>query len=67
MINSTFGTEVFSGRGFLVSLFGGESEQPEAVQQALCDEIERVKRKELTGGLSRLQECDLRTDAADTA
>ena len=45
MINSTFGTEVFSGRGFLVSLFGGESEQPEAVQQALCDEIERVKRE----------------------
>ena len=45
IINSTFGTEVFSGRGFLVSLFGGESEQPEAVQQALCEEIDRVKQE----------------------
>ena len=45
IINSTFGTEVFSGRGFLVSLFGGESEQPEAVQKALCEEIDRVMRE----------------------
>ncbi len=43
LINSTFGTEVFCGRGFLVSLFGGESENPEAVQQAIMREIERVK------------------------
>lgn len=43
LINSTFGTEVFCGRGFLVSLFGGESENPEAVQKALLAEIERVK------------------------
>jgi predicted Zn-dependent peptidase len=43
LINSTFGTEVFCGRGFLVSLFGGESENPEAVQAALCAEIEKRK------------------------
>lgn len=44
LINSTFGTEVFCGRGFLVSLFGGESEDPEAVQQALLQEVERLKK-----------------------
>lgn len=43
LINSTFGAEVFCGRGFLVSLFGGESENPEAVQQALVKEVERLK------------------------
>ncbi len=45
LINSTFGTEVFSGRGFLVSLFGGESDAPEKVQSALLDEIKRVKKE----------------------
>ena len=45
VISAGFGTEVFAGRGFLTSLFGGDSENPEAVWDALMQEIERVKRE----------------------
>ena len=45
IITSSFGTEVFAGRGFLTSLFGGDSENPEAVWDALMAEIARVKRE----------------------
>ena len=50
LVNSTFGTEVFSGRGFLVSLFSGESEAPEKVQQALLSEISRVGKEGIDRG-----------------
>ena len=43
LINSNFGTEVFSGDGFFCSIFGGESKNPNEVLSEIIDEIERVK------------------------
>ena len=45
LISASFGTEVFAGRGFLVSLFGGDSENPEAVWDALMKEVQRLKKE----------------------
>ena len=39
LINDSFGGEFFEGRGFALFLFGGESRDPKAVQQALGDEV----------------------------
>ena len=44
LLNSGFGDEVFSGRGFLVSMFGGESRDPRRVRDALLEKIEKAKR-----------------------
>jgi len=43
LINSNFGTEVFSGDGFFCSIFGGESRNPHEVLSEIIAEIERVK------------------------
>lgn len=43
LINQTFDTEILSGRGFFVSIFGGESRQPEAVYDRICAEIKRLQ------------------------
>lgn len=45
LINQTFQTEVFSGRGFFACIFGGESRQPETVYQRICEEIQRLKQE----------------------
>lgn len=44
LINSTFSTEVFSGDGFFMPIFGGESRDPEKVAQLISEEIERRKK-----------------------
>ncbi|MGN1107265.1 MAG: EF-P 5-aminopentanol modification-associated protein YfmH [Huintestinicola sp.] len=41
LINSTFSFETFSGDGFFVPLFGGESRDPEKVREMLAAEIKR--------------------------
>ena len=43
LINSVFSSETFSGDGFFVPIFGGESREPEKVAQLIAEEIERRK------------------------
>ncbi|MBQ3093703.1 MAG: insulinase family protein, partial [Clostridia bacterium] len=42
LINDSFGGEFFEGRGFALFLFGGESRDPKAVQQAIADEVKAL-------------------------
>ena len=41
LINSSFESEVFSGRGYYALLFAGESRQPQEVQKQLLAELDR--------------------------
>lgn len=43
LINSSFYAEYFSGRGFAVNIFGGESNKPEEVKAAILDRIRYLK------------------------
>lgn len=43
LINSTFSSEVFSGRGFLSVIFGGESHNPYEVMERVKKEIVKYK------------------------
>ena len=45
IINSTFVGEVMAGRDFAVTLFEGESRDPDKVYEALCGEIRRMQRE----------------------
>ena len=45
LINDTFTTDCFAGNGWFVTLAEGESDAPETVLDALCEEIRRVKRE----------------------
>ena len=45
LINDTFSTDCFAGSGWFTVLAEGESDDPEAVLDALCEEIGRVKRE----------------------
>lgn len=44
LINESFGTELFEGRGYVAAMFAGESKDPDAVAQAVKAEIERLKK-----------------------
>lgn len=44
LINSTFSSETFSGDGFFVPLFGGESREPKKVAELINEEIRRCRR-----------------------
>lgn len=39
LINPSFSTEVMSGQGYLASIFAGESDNPDAVADAIVEEI----------------------------
>lgn len=43
LLNDTFDSDCFAGGGWFTVLFEGESDQPETVLQALCDEIHRMQ------------------------
>ena len=43
LINPTFGSEYFIGRGFAAAMFSGESKQPEKVKDAVLRNIESLK------------------------
>lgn len=43
LINQTFGTEVFSGRGFFANMFAGESKYPDKVFECIKAKITEVK------------------------
>ena len=43
LINGTFGSEIFAGPSYIISLFSGESHDPDAVFARLCEEIERMQ------------------------
>lgn len=43
LINPTFGSEYFIGRGFASPMFSGESKQPEKVRDAVVENIEALK------------------------
>lgn len=45
LINTSFGKEYFSGRGFASAIFTGESKEPEKVRDALFAEIERIRKE----------------------
>ena len=45
LINDTFSTDCFAGDGWFTVLAEGESDAPEAVLDALCGEISRVKKE----------------------
>ncbi len=42
IINSSFGTEVFTGDGYFTVIFSGESDSPEKVRDAVADEVDRM-------------------------
>ncbi len=44
LINDEFSGEYFTGRGYAVTLFSGESHNPEAVRDRILAEIERIKK-----------------------
>lgn len=43
LINSEFGSEVFSGAGYCSLIFSGESSDPDKVEERITREIERLK------------------------
>ncbi len=43
LINSSFSSEVFTGDGYFVNMFGGESKDPKEVLNRVVKEVERVK------------------------
>ena len=43
LINTSFGKEYFTGRGFSCSIFSGECNDPERVRDEIIAEIERIK------------------------
>lgn len=43
LINSYFGKEHFFGRGFEMTIFSGESKDPEAVRELICERIKYLK------------------------
>ena len=43
LINTSFGKEYFTGRGFSCGIFTGESHNPEKVKEAIINEIEKIK------------------------
>lgn len=45
LINTTFGTEVFSGRGYFANIFAGESRNPKLVMEKIADCIDSYKEK----------------------
>lgn len=45
LINATFSTSVFYGRGYFAAMFGGESNDPYAVQREIETEIERLRKE----------------------
>ncbi|MDD6033052.1 MAG: pitrilysin family protein [Oscillospiraceae bacterium] len=45
LLNSGFGSEVFSGRGFLVSMFGGESRDPRRVRDCFLAAVDKAARE----------------------
>lgn len=47
VINSTFGTEVMSGEGYLINILGGEAPDPEKVYDEITNEIDRLRREGL--------------------
>ncbi len=51
LINSEFSAEIFSGYGFFLPVFGGESRDPEKVMQLISEEIERAKKEGLDNEL----------------
>lgn len=73
LINQGFGAEYFSGPGYAVSLFGGESKDPDRVAQAIHDEADRLRREgidpaafaaarnaqygHMVAGLNNVEEC----------
>ena len=44
LINTSFGKEYFTGRGFAAPIFTGESNNPEKVKEELLSEIERIRK-----------------------
>lgn len=44
IINSTFGKEVFCGRGYLANIFAGESKQPQVVKERIHNAIQELKK-----------------------
>ncbi len=45
LINETFDIEYFDGRSFAMAMFSGESNDPDAVAQAIYEEIDRVRQE----------------------
>lgn len=50
LINTTFGKEVFCGRGFLANIFAGESRQPRVVMEQIDSEIKKYKQSGISIG-----------------
>ena len=50
LINESFGTEYFEGPGYAAWLFGGESRDPQAVRDAVREEIARLRRDGIGAG-----------------
>ena len=73
LINQSFGAEYFTGPGYAVALFGGESRDPDRVAQELYAEIDRLRREgidpaafaaarnaqygQMVAGLNNVEEC----------
>jgi predicted Zn-dependent peptidase len=44
LINTAFGKEYFTGRGFAATMFMGESNNPKKVKKEILSEIERIRK-----------------------
>lgn len=53
LVNSTFETEVFTGRDYISTIFAGESKDPDAVYNAISKEIDRLKSEGISEELFR--------------
>lgn len=51
LINANFDTEYFTGHGYAVPMFSGESHHPEAVRDEILSEIEKLR----TNGIDKAQ------------
>ena len=45
IINSSFGTEVFTGDGYFTVIFSGESDSPDVIRDTVSDEIDRITKE----------------------
>ena len=63
LINDEFSAEYFNGNGYAAVIFEGESKDPKAVEQAIKDEIKRLRENGIDKKLFSAVKCGMYGDA----
>ena len=63
LINDEFSAEYFNGNGYAAIIFDGESKDPKAVEQAIKDEIKRLRENGIDKKLFSAVKCGMYGDA----